>query len=166
MEKLLLEFEFSSSAISFIFSLPQSLHHIFADDVKLHYSCGERNADNALSKINEDIAAVYAWAWQNGLIMNAKKTKTIAFTNSTLRTILSDIDGKTVRYSEQILNLAVIMDMNLNFNSHVKDISAKVFSILRSLWPNYYIQSWQPLVSLVKSLIIFRLSINFYFFLI
>lgn len=45
------------------------------------------------------------------------------------------------------------MDVNLSFDAHVNDISAKVFSRLRSLWPNNHLLPWQTRQMMVKSLI-------------
>lgn len=144
----------------YINSLPSSLkymlHHMFADDVQLYYSCTEREVTDAFAKINDDIAAVCSWAGENGLLLNAKKTQAIVFTNGTLRVMMPNIviHGVTVNYSDNVRNLGAIMDVNLSFGAHARDISAKVFSRLRSLWPNHYILSWQTRMMLVKSLIL------------
>lgn len=45
------------------------------------------------------------------------------------------------------------MDANLSFDAQVNDISAKVFSRLRSLWPNNHLLPWQTRLMLIKSLI-------------
>lgn len=137
-------------------SLKYMLHHMFADDVQLHYSCAEADVPDAFSKINDDIAAICSWASENGLLLNAKKTQAIIFASGALRTTMPNIviDGVTINYSDNVRNLGITMDANLMFNAHVIDVSAKVFSRLKSLWHNHHILSWQTRLMLVKSLIL------------
>lgn len=125
---------------------------MFAEDVQLYYSFSDADVADAERKINEDVSAVCAWARENGLLLNAGKTQAIAFSNSAVTGIV--IDGTTVNFSNNVLNLGVTMDANLLFNSHVKQLSSKVFARLRSLWPSINILSWQTRLMLVKSLII------------
>lgn len=122
-------------------SLKYMLHHMFADDVQLYYSCAENEITDAIQKIHEDISAVCAWANDNGLLLNAKKTKAIVFSNATLRSTVPNIviNGTTVNYSDSVVNLGLTMDVNFSYSAHVKEISSKVFSRLRSLWPNHSI---------------------------
>ena len=70
-------------------TLKHLLHHLFADDVQLYYSTSEADLADAEVKINEDISAVCAWARENGLLLNARKTQVIAFSNSTVSRTLS-----------------------------------------------------------------------------
>lgn len=97
-----------------------------------------------------------AWANENGLLLNARKTQAIVFSNSTIRTILPNIviDGTYITHSTNVLNLGVTMDVGLSFDAHVKQLSSKVFSRLRSLWPSHNVLSWQVKLMLIKSLII------------
>lgn len=137
-------------------SLRSMLHHMFADDVQLYYSFAETDFADAERKINEDISAVCEWARDNGLLLNVSKTQAIAFSNFAVRTALPTIavNGTTVAYSDNVLNLGVNMDVNLLYHAHVKRLSSKVFSSLRSLWPNMSILTWRTRLMLVKSLIV------------
>lgn len=109
-----------------------------------------------LSVASPGLNAVCSWARENGLLLNAKKTQAIVFTNGVLRATIPDIviDGVKIEYSDNVRNLGATMDVNLSFSAHARDISAKVFSRLRSLWSNYNILSWQTRMMLVKSLIL------------
>lgn len=42
----------------------------------------------------------------------------------------------------------------MSFDAHVKEVSSKVFSRLRSLWPSYNTMSWKTRLMLLKSLIL------------
>lgn len=97
-----------------------------------------------------------AWARDNGLLLNAGKTQAIVFSNSSVKDTLPSIsiNGTIVTYADTVPNLGVTMDVNLSFNAHVKQLSSKVFSRLRSLWPNISMLSWQTRLMLIKSLII------------
>lgn len=137
-------------------TLRHLLYHLFADDVQLYYSTAEKDLKDAEHMINEDIASICTWARDNGLILNASKTQAIVFSNTAVRTTLPNIfiDGTAITFTETVKNLGVNMDTNLSFNAHARDLSSKVFSRLRSLWPNYSILSWQVRLMLFKSLIL------------
>lgn len=64
------------------------------------------------------------------------------------------VDGMVVDYLDEVSNLGVTMDTSLSFSAHAKQVSSKVFSRLRSLWPNYNVLSWRSRLMLIKSLII------------
>lgn len=106
--------------------------------------------------INEDIGAVCDWARENGLLLNVNKTQAIIFSNHALRNAIPNVQigGTLVNYVQKVRNLGVTMDAKFSFSDHVNDLSSKVFSRLRSLWPNYFILSWQTRLTLVKTLIL------------
>lgn len=64
------------------------------------------------------------------------------------------IDGMRVVYSDNVRNLGINMDVNLTFNAHVNEISAKVFARLRSLWTSHHILPHRTKLLSVKSLIL------------
>lgn len=135
-------------------------HHLFADDVQLFRSFERGHINEAVFTMNQDLYEVSRWASSNFLSLNAKKSQAIVFSE------LSDVilkphffprvllDGVEIPYLDSVLNLGLMMDKKLTFKGQVKQICSKVFSRLRSLWPNSHLFSRKIRLMLVKSLVI------------
>ena len=69
----------------FINSILSCLRHcgdkcmLFADDLQIYFQCRPSEFESAISKLNEDAAAVVKWTSDNGLILNVRQTKAILF---------------------------------------------------------------------------------------
>lgn len=90
------------------------------------------------------------------MVLNASKSQAIIFAENGANVAAPPVvlSGVQVPYSPEVLNLGLLMDRRMLFKEHVKGLCSKVFSRLRSLWPNSHIFSQKVRMALVKSLII------------
>ncbi|CAD6214738.1 GSCOCG00004198001-RA-CDS, partial [Cotesia congregata] len=67
----------------FINDLPSCLCHcsslMYADDAVIYYSCKQRDLDDAIKNVGEDVDAIESWCRQNKLKINSLKTKAMFF---------------------------------------------------------------------------------------
>lgn len=135
-------------------------HHMFADDVQLFYSFERGRSNEAVFRMNQDLYEVSRWAHENFLSLNAKKSQAIVFSelsDALLKPYLFPrilLNGVVVPYLEKVMNLGVLMDKKLSFRDQVHEVCSKVFSRLRSLWPNGHILPIKTRLMLVKALIV------------
>lgn len=111
--------------------------HMYADDVQLYASCDRNLVANCINDINKDLSAVNAWASNNGLCLNPKKTKCIVFFKKKLD--LSNmphikLNGTNIDFVETVKNLGLTFNTLLNWNNHVNSAVGRVYGMLRILW--------------------------------
>lgn len=135
-------------------------HHLFADDVQLFLSFERGRINEAVFRMNQDLYEVSRWVSSNFLSLNPKKSQAIVYSE------LSDVilkpqffprivlNGVVIPYLDSVLNLGLLMDKKLTFKGQVNRVCSKVFSMLRSLWPNSYLFSAKTRLLLVKTLIV------------
>jgi Reverse transcriptase (RNA-dependent DNA polymerase) len=103
----------------FINDLPQ--HHLFADDLQILLSFRPSEMAQAVENINQDLKNIERWAIENGLKLNADKTKMIVIgTKNRVAAVKSREDehpiqfmNKTLKYGNSVRNLGVIFDEEL-----------------------------------------------------
>lgn len=114
-----------------IFDLP--LHGkivLFADDTTLAYV--ESDPIELERKINSDLAILYNWLVNNKLTMNVRKTKYMLMSrNSQLlqSNIKISINNQTIDRVEQFNFLGINIQNNLKWNSHINNLTRKLYSI-------------------------------------
>jgi hypothetical protein len=47
--------------------------------------------DDMISALNEDLAAIYRWSAENGLLLNPRKSQAIMISNSVVSMVLSSL---------------------------------------------------------------------------
>ena len=114
--------------ILYINDLPQIskiAHHIyFADDANLIIS-----ADTCIQLsllVNEVLSLVLHWATNNGLKLNASKTKYMIFSNKKVDDIIIYLGEDRLRKSETEKFLGVLIDSKLNWSDHIQILSTKI----------------------------------------
>ena len=115
-------------------------YHMYADDLQLYIHSPTDSINEAVTKINEDLALIYNWTEKFGLRLKTAKSQSMVIGHQRL---LSTIDVNSIRpilinsnpieYSDTVKNLGVYMDKHLNWNTQVTQICKKVFSLLHSL---------------------------------
>ena len=96
----------------------------FADDANLIIT-----ADTSYElgvKVNSLISRVQGWVANNGLKLNAGKTKYMIFSNRATDDININIGGVRLKQSERERFLGVIIDSKLNWNAHVQQLATKI----------------------------------------
>ena len=114
--------------IIYINDLPQIsklAHHIyFADDANLIISAESYAQLNVM--VNDVLNLVLHWAANNGLKLNAGKTKYMLFANKKIEDIEVYLGGHRLMKSETEKFLGVLIDTNLNWSNHIRNLSTKI----------------------------------------
>ncbi len=101
---------------------------LYADDLKLF-----RKVKTVLdcSAIQRDLDEISAWCHRNFLHLSINKCQVISFHRNKHPIHYNyEIDGTTLERVTEIRDLGVILDTNMNFNSHIDRTIAKAYSML------------------------------------
>ena len=114
-------------------------YHFYADDTQLYYSFLPKETEEANIKINEDLNSLATAAGKHSLKINPNKSSVLIFgpteAVSCVRTLLNvKVDGKTISIVDSAKNLGVIIDSQLKFGNHVKNLIQKAFFKLKLLY--------------------------------
>ena len=104
---------------------------LYADDTVI-YRCDTDTVRN-YRNIQGDLNRLYKWCNQNGLTINSRKTKVIDFGKSRKKVNDLHINKELLVYEKQYKYLGVILDHNLNFEPHYKEL-VKTFSFKMYLY--------------------------------
>jgi hypothetical protein len=113
-------------------------HHQYADDTQLYISFENRHMQPAVSCTQTATKAVRDWFATNGLSLNPDKSE-VMFLGTYQRLaiipddIAVDVAGSSIKPSEQIKSLGVIIDEKLGFDKHVSNICKLSYSNIRAL---------------------------------
>ena len=114
--------------ILYINDLPQIskiAHHIyFADDANLIISADTCTQLNLM--VNEVLSLVLHWATNNGLKLNASKTKYMIFSNKKIDDIRVYLGEDRLIKSETEKFLGVLIDSKMNWSVHIRALSTKI----------------------------------------
>jgi hypothetical protein len=134
-------------------------YHLYADDLQIYNSSKKTEFENCVSEINEDLDNIKNWALNNGLRLNVAKTQSIII--SGIRMVDENfspppilLDGQIIPYSDKVINLGVVLEKHLGWNSHVMSITRKTYGTLRRLWNASDYLSTNIKLKLVRSLIV------------
>ena len=112
----------------------------YADDHQIYIS-GEK-IDNVVSSLEEDGNTTGCWYKSNYLSGNPSKYQVLIMSRAKQEVKKAvHINGHTIRQAEEIKLLGVIVDVNVQFSEHIKQICTKtsrrigVLSRLRNLIP-------------------------------
>ena len=109
---------------------------IYADDSQLYLSFSPKDRKLAIKKIEACIADIRAWCHLNKLVLNDSKTELVYFTSKFTATSWSPsikIGDTVVHPSKQARNLGVIMDSNLDMQSHVSNLCKSAMFGIRKI---------------------------------
>lgn len=130
---------FSCYINSIVHKLDYSTPHLFADDLQFYLPSDINAIDEAITKINSDLAAVSLWATENKLELNSSKTQAILFSKGRWGInlpLLSPIllGNDVIPMSLKVRNLGLIFSYDFTWDAHVRLICSRVYSCLRSLY--------------------------------
>ena len=133
-------------------------YHSYADDTQLYITItpGDYNPIQVLSQCIEQINY---WMHQSFLQLNRDKTEVIVFGAKDERLkVSSQLHSVMLKTTNQARNLGVIMDSDLNFNSHIKTITKSAYYHLKNISRIKGLMSQQDLEKLVHAFIFSRLD--------
>lgn len=129
----------------------------FADDTQVYLSCPISELPHYISLLNADLLSILNFCRNNGLVLNASKTKAIIFTrpNSDLPVLPPiTIDNDIIEIVDKVNNLGIVMNKHLTWNDHVSFIIRKVYTTLRILNQHRNTLSIDTKTKLVKTLLL------------
>ena len=133
-------------------------YHSYADDTQIYISLtsGELGPVDSLCHCIEQITV---WMQNNFLQINTDKTEVIIFGPQRQREhVSSHLESLSLKPTNQVRNLGVIMDSDLNFNSHIKSIISAAFYHLKNIARIKGILSKADLERLIHAFISSRLD--------
>ena len=107
----------------------------YVDDSKVLLSFTMKDVFNAQRNLEEDLHHVAAWCCKNQLLINAKKTKFLLIgTRQLLRRLPVEMSlsflGEVITPVSNAKDLGVILDSNLSYDCHIKDLTSSCMSKL------------------------------------
>ena len=108
-------------------------YHNYADDTQIYVSltAGEHGPIDTLCHCIEQISV---WMQNNFLQLNLEKTEIIVCGPQKQReSLISHLETLSLKPNNQVGNLGVILDSDLNFNSHIKSITSEAFYHLKNI---------------------------------
>lgn len=133
-------------------------YHSYADDTQLYISVSPYDS-TPLHSLSACIQQVNQWMSQNFLQLNAEKTEVMVFgPKNTRLEVCSQLDSMTLKATNQARNLGVVMDSDLNLNSHIKTITKSAYFHLKNIAQIKGFLSKQDMEKLVHAFILSRLD--------
>ncbi|KAK7899424.1 hypothetical protein WMY93_020277 [Mugilogobius chulae] len=133
-------------------------YHNYADNTQIYVSltAGEYGPVDSLCRCIQQISV---WMQNNFLQLNSDKTEVIIFGPQKQReSVSSHFQSLSLKPLGQVRNLGVIMDSDLNFNSHIKSITSAAFYHLKNIAKIKSIVSKPDLERLIHAFVSSRLD--------
>lgn len=111
-------------------------YHTYADDTQIYISVSPHDYSSLLSQSN-CIHHITEWMCQNFLQRNAEKTEVIVFGPNNERSKIGAHLGSMSLTANQARSLGVIIDSDLNFNSHLKCITKSAYYHLKMVMHSF-----------------------------
>ena len=107
--------------------------HFYADDTQLYLSVAPDDP-SALDSLLSCLSSIKYWMSNNFLKLNEDKTEVLIIGSSEQREIMSQRLGSLAKGSNtSVKNLGVIIDTELNFNTHINNVTKVAFFHLRNI---------------------------------
>ena len=110
----------------------------FADDNTL-YTCDSLLV-NVLERLNKETKNAVKWFLNNSMVANPAKFQLVFIGLNTKNNISMTIEGKKVLASNSVKLLGVIIDKNLKFDKHIKDICNKAVCICNKVNVSHFLE--------------------------
>ena len=108
-------------------------YHTYADDTQIYISVTSNNYSDTKTLV-DCINDINVWMSRNFLKLNQDKTEVLIIGNKTDREKLSThLKSLSLNTTDEARNLGVVLDSDLNFESHIKSITKSSFYHLRNI---------------------------------
>ena len=133
-------------------------YHNYADDTQIYIALSP-NDYSPIDNLRQCIEQINSWMRQNFLQLNKDKTEIIVFGANDKRSKVSAyLDSLSLQTKNQVRNLGVILDSDLNFNSHINSITKSAYYHLKNIARIRGFMSKQDLEKLIHAFISSRLD--------
>ena len=106
--------------------------HFYADDTQLYLSVAPDDP-NALDPLLACLSSIKCWMNENFLKLNEDKTEVLIIGSSQQRESITSRLGNMTVGNTTVKNLGVIIDSELNFNTHINHVTKIAFFHLRNI---------------------------------
>ena len=107
--------------------------HFYADDTQLYLSVAP-DAPCALDPLLSCVSSIKHWMSENFLKLNEDKTEVLVIgSNEQRESIISRLGNLGKECNTSVKNLGVIIDSELNFNTHINNVTKIAFFHLRNI---------------------------------
>jgi hypothetical protein len=134
---------------------------IYADDIQLWLHSNVDDIGNTVQRITECINHLKHWLSAHFLLLNGGKTEVILLGSQQLLSRVSltelSIDGVTIKISDKVRDLGIILDKSLTFQPYIASVSAASFAYLKVISRIRKSLPMADCLLLVHSLVISRL---------
>ena len=133
-------------------------YHNYADDTQIYIALSP-NDYGPIDNLRQCIEQINSWMRYNFLQLNKDKTEIIVFGAHDKRLKISaHLDSLSLQTKNQVRNLGVILDSDLNFNSHINSITKSAYYHLKNITRIRGFMSKQDLEKLIHAFISSRLD--------
>ena len=133
-------------------------YHSYADDTQIYITLSPGNY-SPIQQLNMCIEQINDWMCQNFLKLNEEKTEVVVFGAKEERLkVRAQLQTTMLKTTDKARNLGVVMDSDLNFNSHINIIKKSAYYHLKNISRVRGLMSQQDLEKLVHAFIFSRLD--------
>ena len=133
-------------------------YHNYADDTQLYISCTSNDC-GPIDSLCLCIEEINEWMQQNFLQLNKDKTEIIVFGPQKQRqSVISHLEKRSLIAKSQVRDLGVILDSDLNFNSHIKTVISSAYYHLKNIARVRGMMSKKDLETLIHAFVSSRLD--------
>jgi hypothetical protein len=95
-----------------------SKFHFYADDLQIYLSEDRKDLDEMIFALNEDLAAIFQWSAENGLLLNPRKSQVILISSSAVGMVMPSLflDTEEIPWCDAVTDLGVVIDGCLRFD--------------------------------------------------
>jgi hypothetical protein len=112
---------FSTFMTGLCLSIRFANFRFYADDLQIYLSGDKKDSNAIISALNDDLASIYRWAAENGLLLNSRKSQAILISNSNVGMALPCLflGAEQIPWCDVVTDLGVVIDGRLIFGRQV-----------------------------------------------
>ena len=134
----------------------------YADDTQLYIAVNPKKPSSELDRLSSCVEDIIKWNTDNFLLCNPTKTEVMHLTSRFIKNHSPPLQflisgDTTIKPSEQVRDLGVILDKHMNMRLHINDTCKKILLSIKSIGRIRKYVSQESLKKLVHALVLSRL---------
>ena len=135
----------------------------YADDTQLYIAVNPKKPSSELDRLSSCVEDIIKWNTDNFLLCNPTKTEVMHLTSRFIKNHSPPLQflisgDTTIKPSEQVRDLGVILDKHMNMTLHINDTCKKILLSIKSIGRIRKYVSQESLKKLVHALVLSRLD--------